>query len=105
MLRRMGRYGPFLGCSNYPKCKNIKNIEIKVNLTCPKCKQGDIVERRSKRGKIFYGCNKYPECDFALWEKPTGEFCPETNDPLVFGPKGAVKCSNKTCTYVKPETT
>jgi len=101
MVRRQGRYGPFLGCSNYPKCKNIINIEIKTNLKCPKCEKGDVVERRSKRGKIFYGCNRYPECDFVLWNKPTGELCPDCKQPLVYGPKGTVKCSNKECVFQK----
>ena len=101
MLRRMGRFGPFLGCSGYPKCKSIKGIEIKVNLKCQKCGTGDIVEKRSKRGRIFYGCNRYPECDFALWNKPTGEFCPDCKSPLTFGKKGMVICSSKECTYTK----
>ncbi|HLD61334.1 MAG TPA: type I DNA topoisomerase [Patescibacteria group bacterium] len=101
MQIKRGRYGPFLGCSKYPECKNIKSIEIKVNLKCPKCKEGDIIQRRSKRGKIFYGCNRYPNCDFALWDRPTGEFCPESKDPLVFGAKGMVKCSNKECGFKK----
>lgn len=104
MVLRHGRFGPFLGCSGYPKCKNIKGIDIKVNLKCPKCKEGDIVQRRSKRGKPFYGCNRYPDCDFALWEKPTGEFCQECKSPLVFAPKGVIKCSNKECNYKKENT-
>lgn len=97
MIMRHGRFGPFLGCSAYPKCKNIKNIEVKLNMKCPKCGQGDIVEKRTKRGKPFYGCNKYPDCDFALWEKPTGEFCPECKNPMVYAAKGETKCSNKEC--------
>lgn len=101
MLRRMGRYGPFLGCSAYPKCKNIKNIEIKVNLKCPDCGQGDIVEKRSKRGKIFYACNRYPDCAYALWDKPTGEFCPECGRPLVYKGK-KIACSDKECSYKAP---
>jgi DNA topoisomerase-1 len=101
MVRRMGRYGAFLGCSGYPKCRNIKSIEIKVNLKCPKCKEGDVIQRRSKRGRIFYGCNKYPNCDFALWDKPTGEFCPDSKDPLVYAAKGMIKCSNKECGFKK----
>ncbi len=101
MMHRMGRFGPFLGCSNYPTCKNIKSIDIKLNLKCPKCKEGDVVEKRSKRRKIFYGCNRYPECDFAVWEKPTGEACPTCSQPLVFAAKGAIKCSNKECSYTK----
>lgn len=111
MILRHGRFGPFLGCSGYPKCKNIKGIDNKVGLKCPKCGTGEIVQKRSKkRGKPFYGCNRYPECDFALWEKPTGEFCPDCKSPLVFAPKGVIKCSNKECEYKKentstPETT
>lgn len=101
MLRRMGRYGPFLGCSAYPKCKNIKSIEIKVNLKCPSCKEGDIVEKRSKRGKIFFACNRYPDCTYALWDKPTGEFCPECKQPLVYKGK-KIACSNKECSYQPP---
>ncbi len=101
MMRRMGRYGPFLGCSDYPKCKNIKSIEIKMNLKCPTCKVGDVIERRSKRGKIFYGCNRYPECTFALWDKPTGELCPDCKQPLVYGAKGIIKCGSKECGYKK----
>ena len=101
MVKRMGRFGPFIGCSNYPKCKNIKSIEIKINLSCPKCKQGEIIERRSKRGKVFYGCNRYPECDFALWDKPNGEMCPTCGNPLVYGAKGTIKCGSKDCSFTK----
>ena len=100
MILRHGRFGQFLGCSGYPKCKNIKGIDIKMGIKCPKCGTGDIVQRRSKkRGKAFYGCNRYPECDFAMWEKPTGEYCTECKQPLVFAPKGIIKCSNKECTF------
>ena len=102
MLRRMGRYGAFLGCSAYPKCKTIKTIDVKLNIKCPKCEKGDIVERRSKRGKIFYGCNSYPNCDFALWNKPTGENCPDCKSPLTFGAKNMIVCSNKECSFKKP---
>ncbi|MFA5175044.1 MAG: type I DNA topoisomerase [Patescibacteria group bacterium] len=94
---KVGRFGPFLGCTGYPKCKNIKNIEIKLNLKCPKCEKGEIVQKRSKRGKMFYACNQYPNCDFALWDKPTGEKCQKCGSLLVFGSKGANKCSNKEC--------
>ena len=99
MMRKVGRFGPFLSCSDYPTCKSIKNIEKKTNVKCPKCGQGDIIERRSKRGKIFYSCNRYPDCEFALWDRPTGESCPECKSLLVYGAKGVTKCSNKECTY------
>jgi DNA topoisomerase-1 len=99
MVIKHGRFGPFLGCSNYPDCKNIKAIEIKTNVACPKCAKGELVEKRTKRRKIFYGCNRYPDCDFALWDKPTGELCPKCKQPLVFGAKGVIKCSSKECDY------
>ena len=101
MVVKRGRFGAFLGCSNYPECKNIKKIENKTGITCPKCQKGEIVERKSKKGRTFYGCNAYPNCDFALWNKPTGEKCPQCQGLLVFGMKGKIKCSNKECGYEK----
>lgn len=95
-----GPYGMFLGCSNYPKCKNIKKIENKTGVKCPECGK-DIAERRSKKGRIFYGCTGYPKCKFALWSKPTGEKCPKCKSLLVFGPKNTARCSNKECKYTK----
>jgi DNA topoisomerase-1 len=101
MVVKRGRFGPFLGCSKYPECKNIKSIDKKINVKCPKCKEGDLVEKRTKRRKIFFGCNRYPKCDFAIWEKPNGEVCPKSNDLLVFAAKGVIKCSNKECDFKK----
>ncbi|MBI5404796.1 MAG: type I DNA topoisomerase [Candidatus Kerfeldbacteria bacterium] len=101
VVMKRGRFGPFLGCNRYPDCKFIKNIEKKTGVTCPQCGQGDIIEKRSRFGKTFYSCNRYPDCKFALWSKPTGEKCPESGDLLVLGPKGTVRCSNKTCKYTK----
>jgi DNA topoisomerase-1 len=95
-----GPYGMFLGCSNYPKCKNIRRIENKVGIKCPKC-GGDIIQRRSKKGRFFYGCNNYPKCDFVLWAKPTGEKCPKCQSLLVYGHKETIRCSNKECAYTK----
>ncbi|OGU25089.1 MAG: DNA topoisomerase I [Ignavibacteria bacterium GWA2_54_16] len=74
MVVKSGRFGTFLGCSNYPTCKNTKPISM--GIPCPKCKQGDLVERKTKKGKrTFYGCNRYPECDFASWDKPVNQPC------------------------------
>lgn len=101
MVVKRGKFGTFLGCSNYPECKNIRKIENKTGIKCPKCGQGDIVERKSKRGRLFYGCNTYPKCDFALWNKPTGEECPKCKSLLVFAAKGKMKCSNKECGFEK----
>lgn len=101
MTIKRGRYGAFLGCSKYPDCKNIKKIENKTGVKCPKCSIGDIVERKSKRGRSFYGCNTYPKCDFALWNKPNGENCPQCKSLLIFGAKNKLKCSNKECSFEK----
>jgi DNA topoisomerase-1 len=103
MAVKRGKFGTFLGCSNYPECKNIQKIEKKIGVKCPKCQptadrpQGDIVEKKSKRGKVFFGCNNYPACDFALWSKPTGEKCSQCGSLLIFAAKGATKCSSKEC--------
>jgi len=99
MVVKRGRFGSFLGCSKYPECKNIKKIEKKTGIKCPKCSQGEIVERKSKRGRLFLGCNAYPNCDFALWNKPTGNKCPKCSSLLVYAAKGKEKCSNKECHY------
>jgi len=101
MLVKRGRFGTFLGCSNYPECKGIKRIENKTGITCPKCQVGEIVERKSKKGRVFFGCNTYPKCDFALWNKPTGEKCPKCSSLLVFAAKGKTKCSDKECKFEK----
>jgi len=98
LLIRWSRYGKFYGCSNFPKCKYKKSLaRPSLGIKCPKCKEGEIVEKRTKRGKIFYACNKWPKCDFALWDKPNGEICPKCNSLMVVDKKGQTKCSNKEC--------
>ena len=94
LVVRKGKFGEFVACSNYPECKYIKKEEkVKtVICKCPKC-DGDIVEKKTRRGKIFYGCDKYPKCDIALWDKPTGDTCPECGSLLV-EKKDEIKCSN-----------
>lgn len=99
MIVKQGRFGSFLSCSRYPECKTIKSLAKGTGVTCPQCNQGEIGERRSKRGKTFYSCNRYPDCKFALWSKPTGDKCPTCQSLLVLGPKGSIKCSNKECDY------
>lgn len=101
LIVKRGKFGAFLGCSNYPECKNIKKIENKTGVVCPKCLKGDIVERKTKKGRLFYGCNQYPACDFSLWNKPTGEKCPKCSSLLVFATKGKSRCSSKECQYQK----
>ena len=99
LVKRKGKFGEFTACSNYPKCKYIKREqrEIKDICKCPKC-GGTIIEKTSKRGKVFYGCNNYPKCDLAFWDKPTGEECPVCKSLLV-EKSGNVHCSS--CDYVK----
>lgn len=83
MVYKMGRFGKFLACSGFPDCRNTKPIVKDTGVTCPKCKQGRIVERRSKKGRIFYGCNAYPECDFVSWDKPVAKPCPACGSLMV----------------------
>lgn len=83
MVYKFGRYGKFLACSNFPECKNTKPITVGTGVMCPKCKEGEIVERKSRRGRIFYGCNRYPQCDFTLWDKPTHDFCETCGSIMV----------------------
>ena len=101
MVIRSGRFGEFLACSNFPKCKNTRPIENQVKKVgkCPECGSA-MVERKSKRGKTFYSCERYPDCKFMSWDILTGEKCPKCNNPLVIKGK-KIKCSNSTCDYEK----
>jgi len=83
MVYKMGRYGKFLACSNFPDCRNTKPILKTIGVQCPKCKTGEIVERKSKKRRNFYGCNCYPECDFVSWDKPIARPCPKCGEYLV----------------------
>ena len=94
---KFGRFGEFYACSNFPKCKYTETLEkASLGIKCPKCEKGEIVEKRTRRGKIFYGCNQFPECDFALWDKPLDQKCPNCGSLLIEKAK-TVKCSNKEC--------
>jgi DNA topoisomerase-1 len=81
MIVKGGKFGAFLGCSNYPSCKNTKPLSIGVE--CPKCKEGYVIERRTKRKRVFYGCSRYPDCDFASWEKPVARACDTCGNPYM----------------------
>ncbi|KZE38172.1 DNA topoisomerase I [Bhargavaea cecembensis] len=83
MVIKMGRYGKFMACSNFPDCRNTKPILKKIGVTCPKCKKGEVVERKSKTKRIFYSCDQYPECDFISWDKPVSRPCPKCSSLLV----------------------
>ena len=100
LLIRLGKYGQFYACSKFPECKYTESLEKNnLNIKCPKCEQGEIVAKRTRKGKIFYGCPNYPDCDFALWDKPTGEKCPKCDSLLIETKRKQIKCSNKECNF------
>ena len=83
MVYKLGRYGKFLACSGFPECRNTKPIVKDTGVKCPRCETGSIIERNSKKKRIFYGCNRYPECDFVSWDKPIARPCPKCSHMLV----------------------
>jgi DNA topoisomerase-1 len=101
LVLKFGRFGEFTACSNYPTCKYVKQKTIGVK--CPECSEGEIIERRSKKGKTFYGCNRYPDCTFVAWGKPVAEKCPECGSPYMVEKwlkAGAVwQCPNPECKH------
>lgn len=105
MVIREGRFGKFLACPNFPKCRNTKPILHPIGIKCPKC-GADILERKSKTGKVFYGCEKYPECDYTTWDKPLNEKCPDCGAMMVehVERNGSKRkfCSNPECSKARP---
>ncbi|OOZ41251.1 DNA topoisomerase I [Solemya pervernicosa gill symbiont] len=109
LVIKQGRYGKFIGCSSYPDCKFIEPL-IKpedTGVECPKCKQGTILKRRSRRGKIFYSCARYPDCDYAIWNEPLNEPCPKCDWPIVTVKttkrRGTEKvCPQSECDFAEP---
>jgi DNA topoisomerase-1 len=102
MAVKTGRYGPFLACTAYPKCKNIKNIsdDSLPEIPCPVCGIGKIVKKFSKRG-AFYACDNYPDCKTAYYGQPTGEKCPDCQSLLIKDRQGKIICSQKSCGFQK----
>lgn len=102
MVYKMGRYGKFLACPNFPECRNTKALLKEIDAPCPKC-GGKLLERMSHKGRKFYGCEHYPECDFVSWDMPVREKCPVCGSMMVLkrGRKGAMAhvCTNETCRY------
>ncbi|HGD4047854.1 TPA: type I DNA topoisomerase [Streptococcus agalactiae] len=103
MVIKLGRYGKFYACSNFPECHNTKAITKEIGVICPICQKGQVIERKTKRNRIFYGCDRYPECEFTSWDKPIGRTFPKSNDFLVEkkvrGGGKQVVCSNEKCDY------
>lgn len=106
---KLGRYGRFIGCSNYPKCKHMEPLEKPkdTGVGCPLCKQGQLIARKSRYGKLFYSCNRYPDCQYAVWNPPLNETCPKCQWPVLTVKttkrKGTEKvCPQKDCGYSTP---
>lgn len=107
MVYKLGRYGKFMACSNFPDCRNTKAIVKPIDVKCPTCEDGEIVERKSKTKRLFYGCNKYPDCDFVSWDKPISRPCPKCNSLLVEKKlkKGVqIQCTGADCDYMEDTT-
>ncbi len=109
LVIKHGKYGKFIGCSNYPNCKHMEPLEkpVDTEVACPKCKEGTIFKRKSRRGKIFYSCGRYPDCEYAIWYKPVAEPCPKCEWPIlsikVTKRKGAEKvCPQQECSFAEP---
>lgn len=83
MVFKMGKYGKFMACSNFPECRNTKAIIKKIGVPCPQCEKGEIIERKSKKKRVFYGCTEYPTCEFVSWDKPIVRKCPKCDEMLV----------------------
>lgn len=103
MVIKSGRYGKFLACPGFPECKNTKRLVQSMPGECPKC-HGRILLRRSKKGRVYYGCEKYPECDFMTWNEPTAENCPQCGSTLFKkgGKNGVLLCEKEGCGYQRP---
>lgn len=96
LVFKLGKFGKFIACSNFPDCRYTNTIQKKVGVKCPKCKKHDILEKKSKKGKLFYGCEGFPTCDFVSWDKPINRNCPKCDNILFEGKKG-VRCNH--CNY------
>jgi DNA topoisomerase-1 len=91
LVQRWGRYGLYVGCSNHPECKHTERYLDKIGVTCPK-DGGDLIEKKTRKGRVFYGCENFPDCDFASWKKPIPEPCPECGGLLVEASKNKIQC-------------
>ncbi|KKK39581.1 DNA topoisomerase I [Mesobacillus campisalis] len=100
MVFKMGRYGKFMACSNFPDCRNTKAIVKEIGVKCPNCKEGNIIERKSKKRRIFYGCDRFPACEFLSWDKPIARSCPKCDSLMVEKKlKKGVQVSCTECDY------
>jgi len=93
MVIKRGRFGKFLACSAFPKCRNAKPIVAKTGVTCPECKRGELVEKTTRQRRVFYSCSRYPDCKFAVWNRPVATPCPQCSGLMVEVGKGKIKCT------------
>ena len=102
MVVKVGRYGKFIACPGYPECKNVKKFVQEIGVTCPKC-GGNVIVRKTKKGKPFYGCSNYPQCDFVSWNEPVNEKCPNCGEILFKkkGKKPVLYCAKEGCGFEK----
>ncbi len=103
-----GRFGKFIGCGNYPKCKHIESLNkpTTTGVECPECKQGNIVKRQSRKGRVFFSCSRYPDCKYAIWNEPTDKPCPKCAWPILTIKRTKKRgtelvCPRQTCGYVE----
>jgi len=104
LVYKMGRYGKFLACPGFPECRNTKAIVENTGIKCPKCDSGQLIARKTKKGRKFYGCSNYPSCDFTSWDEPTKEVCPKCGSHLAKkqnSKQNILKCLNKECDFEK----
>lgn len=93
MVIKLGKFGKFLACTGFPECRNAKPLLQRIGVTCPTCKEGEVVQRRSKKGRAFFGCERYPECDFVSWNKPVAQPCPRCGSFMVeANRRGQIRC-------------
>jgi len=110
MVYKHGRFGKFLACPGFPDCRNTKPILKEIGVGCPKCTEGQLVERKGKRRRVFFGCDRYPECDFIIWDRPIGRACPVCSQPLVIKRTGkgegkeSIQCANTECSHTEEVT-
>ena len=102
MAIKLGRYGRFLACTGFPECRNAKPLLTKIGVTCPECGTGEIVERRSKKGRVFYGCSRYPDCAFTANQKPTGARCPVCNGVMAIANRAGTEAKCQSCGHREP---
>jgi DNA topoisomerase I len=93
LLFREGRYGRFIGCSNFPKCRHTEQILVKVGVKCPDCGDGDLIEKKTRRGRVFYGCSNYPECEWTSWKRPLPQPCPVCKGLMVQVKDDTAECT------------